>query len=445
MKDPSYRRRGDPRYELINTCTNSVACRRLLRPRPLSTVFRFARGFAGLTLLAAAAACGLQAEIIQARHWDLNEAIRETKNEQLLLNLVRLRYDEEPYFLQLSSITTNFSAGVTAGATGTIPQGGSNVLGLSGGLSYSESPSVTWSIPDSREFLGRFYAPIGTDQLSVLATSGFNFEAVFRVGTNKINTLRNREFEAIRGEFVPPSYGEFVEALRLIDELRRDGLLDLTYALMSSFGGPTFPISRIDARAVSEGVPKGVFFFPRPERPGTATALVMNKPLFIRFSLESDRDPRARRVRDLLRLDPKSYSFPITDTTTTSPEGLRTEAGRVSTLFDPNVQLRHIMLNNRSVMEILRFAAASVDVPEDQLARGVVRDRDVALDEYLDVHWSASEPQGAWLKVKYRGKWFYISSDDLRSRTSFSLISALFAAVVGEVPGAKPVLTLPVN
>ena len=41
----------------------------------------------------------MQADVIQSRHWDLNEAIRETSNEQLLLNLVRLRYDETPYFL----------------------------------------------------------------------------------------------------------------------------------------------------------------------------------------------------------------------------------------------------------------------------------------------------------------------------------------------------------
>ena len=49
--------------------------------------------------LTAVIGCAMQAEIIQSRHWDLNETIRETSNEQLLLNLVRLRSDEIPYFL----------------------------------------------------------------------------------------------------------------------------------------------------------------------------------------------------------------------------------------------------------------------------------------------------------------------------------------------------------
>jgi hypothetical protein len=67
------------------------------------------------------------------------------------------------------------------------------------------------------------------------------------------------------------------------------------------------------------------------------------------------------------------------------------------------------------------------------------------LDEYLDVRTSESEPADAWLKVRYRGAWYYIPATDLPSRTTFTLLRALFSSVVGEVPGAKPVLTLPVN
>ena len=40
-----------------------------------------------------------------------------------LLNIVRLRYDEVPYFLQMASVTTSFSAGANVGASGTLPKG----------------------------------------------------------------------------------------------------------------------------------------------------------------------------------------------------------------------------------------------------------------------------------------------------------------------------------
>jgi len=96
--------------------------------------------------------CAVPTGRIEHRHWELNDSIRQTNNEQLLLNLVRLRYDETPYFPQVSSITSQFSLQQNVGATGTLPQGGPNVLGLSDGIGYTENPAVTWALPDSREY-----------------------------------------------------------------------------------------------------------------------------------------------------------------------------------------------------------------------------------------------------------------------------------------------------
>ena len=411
--------------------------------RGLSGARATLRHIASVSLLVVTCGCGLQADIIQSRHWDLNETIRETNNEQLLLNLVRLRYDEEPYFLQVSSITTNFSAGATLGASGTFPEEGPNVLGLNGGVSYSESPSVTWSIPDSREFLGRFYAPVGADQIAVLTQSGFDLVEVFRIGVQKMNQLRNREFRIRTGEYRPDSYDEFVEAIDLIEALRKEGVIDFAHSLMTNYGGVALPISQMDTRGVAEGLPYSLLYLSR--EPGMATPYQVQKPLFLRFTKESDDDPRAQRLRLLLKLRPDLYSFPITNTVDVSPEGIRAVDGKLAQVFDPNEKLTHIALSNRSVIDILRFAGASVQVPEADIASGKARERDVKLDEYLTVLSSATEPLNAWLKVKYGGKWFYISRTDLGARTSFTLIRALFASVVGEVPGAKPVLTLPVN
>ena len=398
----------------------------------------------GIALLVLTTGCAFQAEIIQSRHWDLNETIRETSNEQLLLNLVRLRFDETPYFLQLSSITTNFSASASLGASGTFPQGAADdVYGLNSGLSYSESPSVTWAIPDSREFLGRFYAPVGAHQLTLLAQSGFDLAEVFRVGVQKMNLLRNREFRIRDGEFRPDNYTDFLEALDLMEALRKEGGIDFAYALMSNYGGVTVPISQIDTRGVAQGLPYGLLYLSR--EPGMATPYQVSKPLFLRFTKESDRDPRAQRLRQLLNLRPDLYSFPITDTVDVSPEAIRAVDGKLAQVFDPDAKVEHIGLTNRSVFDILRFAAASIEVPEREVASGQVRMHGIELDEYLDVRSSKSAPGNAWLKVPYRGFWYSIPATDLNSRTSFTLLSALFASVVGEVPGAKPVLTLPVN
>ena len=95
--------------------------------------------------------------------------------------------------------------------------------------------------------------------------------------------------------------------------------------------------------------------------------------------------------------------------------------------------------------QILYFASAYVQVPEAQIASGTVRGSGLVDREWFTVSVSSSEPSDAWVKVNYRGHWFYIADNDLQSRTSFGLLDALFESVVGNVPGAKPLLTLPVK
>jgi len=65
--------------------------------------------------------------------------------------------------------------------------------------------------------------------------------------------------------------------------------------------------------------------------------------------------------------------------------------------------------------------------------------------DWLVIHNSPEEPANAWLTIKFRGAWFYLLDNDLNSRSSFALLDAMFASVVGNVPGAKPLLTLPVK
>jgi len=391
------------------------------------------------------AGCSMQAEIIQSRHWDLNETIRQTNDQQLLLNMVRMRYEETPYFLQISSISTSFSASANAGLQASLPSGGDapDIYTPSTGFSYSETPTVTWSIPNSSEMLARFYAPIGTNQLTVLAQSGFDIIDVFAIGARKVNALPNRTFSTKDGLLIPPDYDDFLEALRLIKELTREGLADTVYSLNAKYGGVTLPISQMEPRGVAEGLSIGQLYLSR--EPGQATPLQAIKPLHLRFTKQSDDDPRAKRLRELLKLRPDLYTFPIMDITDVSAEGLRSLDGKLAQVFDPNETIAQIMFTNRSVIEILQLASAFIVAPESDLEKGLVRNRHLGSHDLLTVLSSKTEPDDAWLKVQYRGNWFYVPATDLNSRSTFALFSALFSSVVGDVPGAKPILTLPVN
>jgi hypothetical protein len=366
-----------------------------------------------------------------------------TQDEQLLLNIVRLRYEDTPYFLQVSSITTSFSAQGNLGVTGQIPEDGPNVLGLSGGISYAESPVVTWSLPDSSQYFARMLAPMGADQLTALSHSGWDPTLILRVGVKKINRLRNKDFQVKEGIFTPPSYDEFIEALNLIRELNKDGMIDFAYGVKSNMGAGKIPLEKMDVTAIPDGLAYGLQFMTRDD-PNVFEPVKLFKPLFLRFSQQSDDDLRARRLRELLDLDPNKYSFGIVDTASSGVEQLRSESGKLSQVFE-DTPMTEIIVNNRSMMEVLFFASAFVQVPEAELAHQTVRQGGLVDPELFTVLTSKHEPSDAWLKVNFRGNWFYIAAADLDSRASFGLLNALFASVVGNVPGAKPLLTIPVK
>jgi len=358
---------------------------------------------------------------------------------------VRLRYDDTLYFLQVASISTQFSAQSNFGVTGSIPEGPSpNVLGLSGGVAYSESPIVTWSLPDSTEYYGRLLAPMGADQLTSLAHAGWNPTRVMRVGVKKMNRLRNMDFRVAEGIFTPPTYDEFLEVLQLISELDKGGLIDFAYGVKSSMGAGKIPLDKLDMSAIPDGLQYGLQFMTRDD-PNVFEPLKLFKPLFLRFSKESDNDPRAKRLRELLNLESDKYSFGIVDTASSGKEQLLSESGKLSQVFNPETKMAEIVVNNRSMMEVLYFASSFVQVPEEQISRGLVRGDSMVDPDWLTILVSLNEPSDAWIKVRYDGNWYYIAANDLRSRQNFGLLDALFETTVGNVPGAKPLLTLPVR
>ena len=56
---------------------------------------------------------------LRAGRTDYNEAIRATEIEELLLNIVRLRFSDEPYFLQIASISSTAELAASLGGRST--------------------------------------------------------------------------------------------------------------------------------------------------------------------------------------------------------------------------------------------------------------------------------------------------------------------------------------
>jgi len=420
----------------------------------------------GLVVISTVVGCTVGPALYKTSFTEYNDAVRQTLDEQMLANLVRMRYYQSPIFLQVSSINTTFSVGANIGASGTFAEDG-NSGGTSIGGSYSESPTISFSMPESRVYYGLLLAPLSAKQVTSLVLGGFDTELVFRTSVRGINGLKNLNADHDNSLEEPLYHAKFREMLQLITKLRTEGLIDLELGGKETFwsspikmevtsdlskvlllGAGSYAMSN-DAEIVEYGIgPDGEIV-----RGGTGLWQThrYEKNMALRFSPESKDSPDALRLKKLLGLEIDRYNFPIVEAELVNDEKGRGVMGQAPGALDTNVVWSEIGMRGRSMMEILQVASKEVIVPTEDIERGIVTPNQhhnpssTGATNWFEIKSSDSAPENSSLKIEYRGNWFYIDDVDLRSRKTFAMLTALFAVVGGTVPGAHPVLTLPVG
>jgi hypothetical protein len=162
---------------------------------------------------------------IKAARLDYNIAIQGTDIGQLLLNVVRLRYREPPYFLEVASVSSSLDAGATA--TGTVPSPLTNMnpAMVEAGLVYSEKPTVTYSPLQGRQFATQLMTPLDLNTLVLLCNSGWSIKRVFLVGLQAMNRLANAPRASGPTPRRAPEYEAFRDAVELLEILQsRDAI-----------------------------------------------------------------------------------------------------------------------------------------------------------------------------------------------------------------------------
>ena len=120
-----------------------------------------------------------------------NEVIRDTNDEQLLINIVRLRYADSPVFIDLPNITSQFEVA-----------GGGNYLGgygnqtlarrasASAALSLRDTPTLSYHPREGREIAKALLTPLSAD-LFIVVNAGANLEQLLLLSVNDINDVPN--------------------------------------------------------------------------------------------------------------------------------------------------------------------------------------------------------------------------------------------------------------
>ena len=114
-----------------------------------------------------------------------------------------------------------------------------------------------------------------------------------------------------------------------------------------------------------------------------------------------------------------------------------------------------IYLNMRSVLQIMTFLSKGVCVPEEHVRSGIAPvtpepdgrpfDWTQVTAGHFFVHAQKHRPRAAEVAVLYRGYWFYIPQQDVKSRAILAILETFFALQESGEKSAGPLLTLPVG
>jgi len=268
--------------------------------------------------------------------------------------------------------------------------------GMDVGLGFYERPTVTYSPLQGEQFVTQLLSPISLNKLVLMAESGYSLARIFRLCLQDMNGLDNASAASGPTPEYVPKYDQFKNAVEVMRRLQIAGAIEF--------------ITQLD------------------EENGT---------LSIEMRILEDADPAfVSELRQALKLSPNDTTFNII---TMHYEG----------------ESNTIALRPRSLLAVMHFMSQGVEPPQAHVERGLVTQTVTAEGTAFDWHEvtgdlfsvksQSTAPSNAFVRVRYRGVWFYIDDADLQSKTSFGLLTTMFKLQSGDVKNMGPTLTLPVG
>jgi hypothetical protein len=349
-----------------------------------------------------------------------NEAVQASDQRELLLNLVRLRYEEAPEFLAISGISTqmNFSAAASIG--GEIGEAGDTDVGFlapGAAVGYSEAPTITFLPRRDQEFTRQLVAPVDLDSIYLLTRYGWGIDRVLLLVVSEMNGLHNgashgtmdREARAFR------------ELAAQLGELERQNRLQVAVERRRAVLSAPIEADRVDASQVLEAARDGY----QLEAGKDGTYLVTGESNHYVLAMEPGPDGIDSPAFESLALTPGRTVLEL-------------DLAGVPDAVD-------LRLTTRSVLSSMAWLSGAVSVPGAHSSIVPRVDPDLVPGDMMDIRVSSEPVDNAFLAVEHRGYWFYIDDKDLESKRTLGLLTSLMRLSIS-AGGAQnvPVLTLPV-
>ena len=424
----------------------------VIADRERRTTVRAALTLVRLVPLLALSGCAFGPRALEGSHGRYNEAVRTVNEEQLLRNLVHLRYAESPLNLEVTIIANAFElSGQAEGRPFFSPQASKSIFRSFSTvlpdflLMGANRPTFTFTPVEDANAIRQFFTPINADTLVLLVQTSWPLSTILRLWVEQMNGVPNAVPAAGSPRDLPPEFARFlriVELLRIAQDRQLASLRAEERA--TELSGPLSAES-VTAAAAVEAAKNGLEYLPRED--AKRWVLVRKeRRLVMEVNPGAEASPELAELVALLNLAPGRRLYELVVQSGRVPDPARVPAA-------PSAELR---LVPRSTSEVLLYLANGVEVPAEHLACGLVRPvvdadgRDFDAQEVtrglFEVHACKGHkpPPNAYVAVRYRGYWYYIDDRDLASKAVFFLMLKISRLDFKQQLSEKPVLTLPV-
>jgi len=355
----------------------------------LSTLWRPAALLLSVLCAGLAACVNLGPASIQAGRLSYVEAISATNEQQILLAVLRNRYNQHGALLAVNSITANIriaaNSSLQAGFGDSDNYRG-NLVPFGAGVQYEENPTISYAPVEGEAYLRRVMVPLPLSRLALLAGNLRHPDYVYQSLIARVNDIGNPGFE--RGKAPDARFAHFVDLMVRLEDA------DSLRWLAQSESQADVIIDRSDSES-------------------------------------------AALAAELLALtglvDPSPGSSTLVLPVSMSLDGRADNA---------------LGITSRSIWGLVEILSAAIEVPPADRLAGITADAPAPAGSMaqLSIKFSDQEPGTAAVAVPYRGGWFYISDRDLYTKQVFRLLSALWGGAIAETSSKiTPLMTVPVS
>ena len=322
-----------------------------------------------------------------------NRSLQYSDNQQMLLNLVRLRYTDTPYFLSVNNIVAQFryehSLGFSLSNNYSPPP---TMLGAgNGSIDLAELPTITYTPLQGEEYATRLLTPIDLRVVYTLLRAGWGLNEIFRLFMQKLGPFENAILASRTTSTRVPEYKAFHQFGLFLHELQSGDHVTVSSETIDNNFAIKIKIKRFNLLSI--------------------------------------------KMRSLAL----KYGF--------------TAQQPAMWIVSKPTPGHHIWVaHTRTVLGIFNYLSKGIDIPQQIIDKhqvhmtyfknGRVFDWRKLVTGQIHIYSSQRMPLHDYISIQYRNYWYYIAEDDFNSKETLNILSIIMGIYQGKIQSVLPVFTV---